>query len=462
MSSRSTAPTRDIQTIYDELSRVNQNIDNLAKGGVVNSALAKQRQTLENELEDARAVAEPKRQVTQRDLERAAQLPVPKSVSTDINARSVLPNEASAPADAAMPTSVTVPKDLQRNYQPSSTALTPSTASLGSTPGDPNFVGPTEPAVRLPDLTTLYDTMNQPPTQGLDPEQALAEKILSYMDNLGINHANPAPLSFGESVALGLLGGLDPHAMENLVLPILARERDLPRQAALDKERMTAMQIQALETVANMYGKRADRRSAEAYREAQLALAQANMKQDESQFERGQAGMDRRLDKQIGAQRSLLDYKTPPPIEKDWYNLVDVERMAVDALNALEEHPTAGGVIAGVPGSQQVSRGVADVRTAIDNLASGLRREKFGTAQTATEMGTARGFIPFGADTVMKKRTNIRRILDIARAKRIQIEKLHGSVRGMGNVQTGYSGSGLLSSDIPLEFEIPDSELGGQ
>lgn len=321
---------------------------------------------------------------------------------------------------------------------------------------------PTEPAsVVVPttperDLSPLLDKMNEPPDQdALDAEDALAKKILAYLDNLMINHAMPAPLSFGEAVAIGLLGGLDQRAFQEVVLPLLARERDLPRQAVQDQQRQAALQIQALESLAQIYGTRAARAQSAQFREREI-------QQRERLAGQAQRAADKRQMRQLATAKELKGLMIPPPIEKDWRALVDIEASALEAIQVLTEHPIAGGYTAGVPGAQQVSGAVSLARTALDNVSSSLRREKFGTAQTATELSSARGFIPFAGDSHQKKMTNLRKIVDNARAKRRQIERLHPQLNGMSILPEDQATGPLQleAGDVPVEFEIPDSELG--
>lgn len=311
------------------------------------------------------------------------------------------------------------------------------------------------------DLTTLRDKLNEPPDPDMDPEDALAEKILSYLDNLDANHAGqPGVMTTGETLALGLLAGLRPEALEGVVLPILDRERAMSRGMAQDARVQMQMHMQALGAVSEIFGRKAQR---EMMRQ-QLAATESRFQRSQAQsaelFREGQAGALQRAQTMAANQQALLGLRVPPGIIKDFGGLSEVASVAREALAFLEAHPTAAGPVGALPGAGQFSKEVAEWRTIMNRLNTTLRRENFGTAQTAQEMATGSAWIPQDIDTVLKKRENLGKITNLTNARlnyygnlypRLPEAMAMGGVPVTGNV-------GLLEGEVAVPNIMIDDE----
>lgn len=138
----------------------------------------------------------------------------------------------------------------------------------------------------LPDLTTLFDKLNEPPDpkHANDPDAGLASKIYEYLDTLQRRPAPHLPMSTGEVMALGLLGGLDKDAFEKVVLPTIAYERDVPRQALQDQQHQMGLQVQALESLAKLRETAQEHREMMEFHKGDLALQVAQLRKGVSQF----------------------------------------------------------------------------------------------------------------------------------------------------------------------------------
>lgn len=374
-----------------------------------------------------------------------------------------LPSQPPPAGPASLPATVTNP--------PSPNAPVPTQAPLAAAKPAPSGPAPSAPQVaQLPDMTSLFDKLNEPPDpNAASAEEALSKKILEYVDSLGQRPAPHVPMTTGEVMSIGLLGGLDPKFFESVVLPTLAYERDLPRQALQDRQHQIGLQLQALEMLAKIREAHADKAENRAFKVADLKLQVENMRRGVAQFNAAQQGeferekmregsAERRTQETIQG-RAALKRMPDEKEQNDINNELMIERQTQAALDFIKAHP--GKVSMSPLFLSKNDPQLAAFDALIGDLRTSFVTGRGGKRITEPELNLFGGTIPMRGAT--KTETEIvaalQQIQNWARTKRALTEGDLGAPLEQFKNQRPAAPPAYMVGDVPLGLSIPDDQL---
>lgn len=386
-----------------------------------------------------------------------------------------LPVDIFAPAPAGVkPLSAPKPTSAPVATQAPLAAATP------AKPIEPTQPQPTPQAPQigqLPDLTSLFDKLNEPPDpNAASAEEALSKKILEYIDTLGEKPAPHLPMTTGETIALGLLGGLDANAFQQVVLPLLAHERDLPRQALQDRQHQIGLQLQALESLARLREAQAEKREGRAFKEADLRLRVEEMRKGVEQFNVGQRGaLQREQLSQAGAlqreqaraeaQKEMVGLKVPPMVEANHNAILHALDRAREAAKIIDDEVRAGGETPGgpfagrflskwTPGGETRAHLAALFAPINDSILKFYQRRGL-SGEALEKINSALPDIRMqGAEleaAISQSIVTLNRLVQLDEAEHPSLRNLPGALTPMG---AQPSAAPILPGDEPLDYDV--------
>lgn len=212
--------------------------------------------------------------------------PLSGGVPVGMGTRTVPPIVASQPAAAAPSQGSLIAQNMPTSY--SGLPQTTPNLSLVSPPAGP------APSTALPSLAPSYEVIPQQiaaevasrmerySTGGVpaalddqtalrpDSQNDIMERLTDAILNPRRNSDVHIPLSRGETIALGIIGGTDPDAFQNIVMPLVQSEFARNEKEADRRNRQSETEVAALQALAQLRETQVRDRQAALFQEAEI------------------------------------------------------------------------------------------------------------------------------------------------------------------------------------------------
>lgn len=189
----------------------------------------------------------------------------------------------------------------------------------------------------LPALNAPLDPQN--------PKDDLIDKLIESVLAPQRGLPQPRPFTPVEHLALGLIGGLDPDAFKNVIMPMLEEERQQPVKAAAYAEQQRQRQIEMLTQLAHLQDSRQQMRQ----QALEFSTTEKRLEGQEAiragEFQQRMALMNQWKTQAFEAMKA----KVPPMIEQNHEAVINAQGAINDAANLIQKE-SGSFFTGGVPG----------------------------------------------------------------------------------------------------------------